>query len=820
MILNSYNQNSNEALDSLQKLLSYYQSIDSNGVTVSNTLLLLENETKGANPYLCLSYGQLAIRIAEKRGDKNSVAGHCNVVGGVFFSQKQYYSAMQYYFKGYKTMVETGKEDSTGYYLIDIGNCFFADNNNKIPIKYFRKSATIFIKVKNDYGAAVALNNIGLVKNRLGEQDSALYYFNLALSFRQRLNDSFLIAHSYRYFGDTYLKMQEYDKAYYYLNLARNIILKTEKNNYDKKRFFSEIYQSIALLNEVQQKYEKAIANYQLAIHADTLFLNDKFAISVIMQKIAHCYLLTKQYDLALSFAQQALKQIESSSSLNEIRNCDYLLVQIYSKLNNEQKEDEYLTLFMQTTDSLINQQSDGKFTGLRISVETFQKEKELAIQHILLEKTKAEIKNRELQRNILIAGFILVILFIIALYIAYRNKYKTNKILLDKNIQISQQKEELEVTASFKQQFLANMSHEIRTPMTGIVGMIDFLEKTNLDEKQKEYIEILRNSSEVLLMIINDILDLSKIEAGKMELRPIVFSTKALIRKIQLLFSSLVEKKELQLKFQLANNLPDFIEADEMRLMEVITNLISNAVKFTEKGTITVKLEIASAEVNNIKVKIEIADTGIGISKTDQAFLFNVFTQLNAAPTLKKGSGLGLSICRKLVELMGGEINVESDGKNGSSFWFTLLAKAINTNIINEKMSKEKIEHTNISNLSVLLVEDKMINQKVLEMMFQQFGCKTTIASNGLIALAQIEKTKFDLIFMDIQMPVMDGITAVKELRKQHQSLPPIIALSANVLEGFNEQYIAEGMDDCLAKPVKLEDIEKTINKWCPPIV
>ncbi len=809
-------QKETQIIDSLRERLAYYQSIDSNSYHVSNTLLLLELETQITDPYQCLEYGKLAIKIAEKRGDKNSLAGHCNVMGHVYISMKQYYTAMQYFFRGYKTMVEFGKEDSTGYYLVDIGNGFFADNNNDLPVKYYRKAAQVFNKVHNDYGVAVAFNNIGLVKNRIEEQDSALFYFNLALSFRQKLNDSFLIAHSYRYIGDTYKKKKKYDTALVYLKHGLSIIIKSDRKIYDQKRFYEEIYQSIAEVYELEQNYKQAIVYYKLSLQAINDDLKNKFSQTMVMQKIASCYIQLNQYLLAQYYALDALKIAEELNSLNDKRNCHLILIQIYTNTNNNQKLFTHLKLFSQLTDSLLKDQSDEKFTGLRIQVESYQKEKELAYQNVLLASEKAKLKNRAIIRNMLIIGFVLLVLLVIALFIAFRRKQSINKILSEKNIQISQQKEELELTSSFKQQFLANMSHEIRTPMTGIIGMIDFLEKTKLDEKQKEYIEIIRNSSEVLLMIINDILDLSKIEAGKMELKPIVFSVDALVRKTQLLFTSLCKKEDLLIEFKCDDELPDFIKADELRIMEIITNLISNAIKFTEKGVITIEIKLIWIENDNIKIKIEVKDTGIGIGKEDQEQLFKVFSQIDSAPTLKyKGSGLGLSICKKLAELMGGEINMESDGVNGSNFWFTFFAKTVSKNPIKQIIQDEKNELSRSLNISVLLVEDKLVNQKVIELMLNYLGCKTTIVSNGMEALDKVDKYIFDIILMDIQMPVMDGITTVKELRKRHHTLPPIIAISANVIEGYKNKYISEGMDDCIAKPIKSDELARIITKW-----
>ena len=370
--------------------------------------------------------------------------------------------------------------------------------------------------------------------------------------------------------------------------------------------------------------------------------------------------------------------------------------------------------------------------------------------------------------------------------------------------------------TTEIKQQFLANMSHEIRTPMMGIIGMIELIYKTDISEQQKDYLETIKDSSETLLNIINDILDLSKIEAGKTEVKLTTFNIHALTRKIGTLFAALAKHKEISFLTSYSDDIPDYIIADEKKVTQIITNLVSNAVKFTRTGNITVKYSMATQANQNPQAKVEVIDTGIGISDANQEIIFSSFTQVDSSNNRNfEGTGLGLSICKKLAQLMGGEIGVISKVEEGSTFWFTFnidtvvpeqIAKTI---IISEKTGTQPL------NLSILLVEDKFVNQKVIELMLKDVGCKVKIAPNGKIALDMYEPNKFDLILMDIQMPVMDGINAVKIMKHKYTQLPPIIALSANVMEGDEENYIAAGMDDYIAKPVSQIKLIEKIAKW-----
>jgi hypothetical protein len=258
------------------------------------------------------------------------------------------------------------------------------------------------------------------------------------------------------------------------------------------------------------------------------------------------------------------------------------------------------------------------------------------------------------------------------------------------------------------------------------------------------------------------------------------------------------------------------FIKIDETRLLQVITNLVSNAVKFTNNGSIDVKLFKIKEFGDKVHFRIEVTDTGIGIAKENQTRLFDFFSQVDANLTSNiKGAGLGLAISKQLVSLMDGEIGVESEPGKGSKFWFTFKAKKTEEKpeIENIKVTSGK-EPINMG-ITILLAEDKILNQKVVSMMLQNAGCKVEIANNGLEALELFSENKFDIILMDIHMPDMDGITALNQLKEKYKQLPPVIGLSASAMEGDAEKYINKGLDDYLAKPVKFNDLYHKIMEW-----
>ncbi len=381
-------------------------------------------------------------------------------------------------------------------------------------------------------------------------------------------------------------------------------------------------------------------------------------------------------------------------------------------------------------------------------------------------------------------------------------------KIELEKKVAVAEE------SVKFKQQFLANMSHEIRTPLTGILGLVEILEQTQLSKTQLDYLVTLKHSGENLKEIINLILDFSKIEAGKVHLRKNNFEFRKLFPVVKSLFQSICNKPIL-FETHIDSAIPKNITADESRILQILNNLISNAVKFTDKGKISIGAQLLENKQKHLKIKISITDTGMGIPEEKQRFLFSPFTQVDQSNSRTfEGTGLGLSICKELAKLHGGEIGLESEPGKGSTFWFTFKANKAPRKIVSRPATTNS-KRSAVQVKKILLAEDKIVNQKVFRIMLASLGHEVTIVNNGKKLLEAFKPGLYDIIFMDIQMPEMDGLTATQLLKQKYTEFIPIVGLSANALEGDKKRFIELGMDDYLMKPVKREDFSRIMDKY-----
>ena len=389
----------------------------------------------------------------------------------------------------------------------------------------------------------------------------------------------------------------------------------------------------------------------------------------------------------------------------------------------------------------------------------------------------------------------------------------------LNRVTQIMRAKKKAEHTALIKAKFLSTMSHEIRTPMNAVIGLTNILIQENPRSDQVENLNTLKFSADLLLSLINDILDFSKIEAGKITFESIDFDLQLLINNIRNSMKSKAEEKNLSFEICIDENIPRVVKGDQVRLSQILTNLVANAIKFTDEGKVSIELQLISKNDDNSTIRFAVKDTGIGIPEYKFEKIFQSFSQADTDTTRKfGGTGLGLSITKKLLDLQGSHINLESEPGKGSVFFFDLTFQAASET---KPVQKEEIPASDFGSFKgtkILLVEDNKINVLVAKKFLNKWNLNIDTAENGQIALEMVQNTDYKLVLMDLEMPVMDGYTATQKIRQLKSAKfkkLPIIALSASAISDFRTKAIKVGMNEFVTKPFNPGELHNVISRF-----
>ncbi len=661
-----------------------------------------------------------------------------------------------------------------------------------------------------DISYASTNEKLGQIHTQIGNYKEAEKYIDKSLEAAHAQKDTFHLGSTYVGKSNLMIKLKDQVSAQRYIDSAL-YVMKNVKHcepcyNYAKtldaaiKNLSGNYAGALAELKEIELFYN----GKDRAHKPEPIFFTEK----------ARAYLGLKKYDSAIN-TLIAVK-VEKQMYNRDISDRYELLSEAYEAIGDYKNALTNYKLHVQAEDTIALWRNSSEVTRIELENQFTQKQLKSKLDF------QAQLNRQKLTRNWMIIIGVSALLLAVGLYTRLRFTRKTQKILQQKNEIIEVEKEKAQASEKAKHQFLANMSHEIRTPMNAIKGMTDILIRRHPNEDQKEYLEGIKQSSESLLVIINDILDISKIEAGKVELEHEVFSVNELLNNVHSIMQFKAEEKGLELKNEMAQEKLT-VKGDANRLRQILLNLIGNAIKFTEKGLITTTVQSKKDE-GKLDLHFTVSDTGIGIDEDRMDKIFESFKQAYSDTSRKYGgTGLGLSISKKLVELHNGTLWVKSERGKGSQFHFIIPYDPAD-----RAMETSQDEGTNVNvagelkGIRILLVEDNQFNAVVGQEELQDAIEIVTVelAENGLIAVEKLKSSAFDIILMDVQMPVMNGFEAAKGIRNlnSEKADTPIIAMTANVLKEEVDLCYQAGMDDFIGKPFDtkelLNKIFKLVNK------
>ncbi|MDY8137800.1 response regulator [Aquimarina sp. 2201CG5-10] len=693
------------------------------------------------------------------------------------------------------------KNDSLDFLLDRSSVLLFDEFKVKESLEHAVTAANYAHQLKNEYYISESYYAIAANYDVISDFDAAEENYKKALKHAQLCKNFYLIAFIYNGLGNTAIDNNDIQSSVKYYQKSLKIGKSIDKFNPLSATL------NLARAHTYLNEYEKAY--YYLTASEEILKNNNDIQGVCEIKYLKGMYFLSKNdTDLALSYFEEAIKVATENNMLRQLLLIYKSRAELYERIGDYKNAHHDLKAYQEFQEKLKTEQIE--ITKINFSIDEY--ERELAEAKREKEYQANLAKNNRTINIISSIGILFMLGTIFFLLQAYRSKKRLNDNLEGKNEELVVAKSKAEELTQIKSQFISTVSHELRTPLYGVIGITSLLqEDKEVVRKHEKLLSSLKFSGEYLLDLIGNVLKVGEIESQKIKLQKESVNLKELCQNLLNSLNYQAKNNNNQLLLEIDNRLPELLHLDSLRLSEVLINLIGNAIKNTRNGKIWLRIKVISVVKNNVDIKFEVEDNGIGIPENKKNFVFEKFSQINRELDKLDGTGLGLSIVKELLDMMGSQIHLESTQGIGTLFSFTLKLEVIKEkNTSFNDQDKPIIESNDIS---ILVVEDNKINQMVTRNLLKLIGYDCVIVENGLSAVEIIENQNFDLILMDLNMPKLNGYEATKLIRKTNSSIP-IIALTASEIEEVENNCINAGMNAVINKPLSKDTLKNILQE------